>query len=87
MSESDLWNQPMGAFKRKRSNTKPNGHAGSPGSGPKGETCGTCKHLCRVQYAKTYLKCELVRSQWTHGPGSDVRAKDAACWKWERGEE
>jgi hypothetical protein len=81
MSEEDLWNQPIGKFKRKT--PKPSGHAGKPGSGKEGETCGTCKHLTRLKYAKTYLKCELTRAQWTSGPASDVRAKDAACWKWE----
>lgn len=81
MSDTDLWNQPIGTFKRKTS--APHGHAGPVGSGPKGETCGTCKHLTRVRHAKTYLKCGLMRKQWTGGPGTDVRAKDAACWKWE----
>lgn len=78
---NDLWNQPIGAYKRKGTQAK--GHAGKPGSGPKGETCGTCVNLARVKLAKTYLKCGLVRKQWTGGPGTDVRAKDAACWKWE----
>ena len=76
----DLWNQPIGAFKRKT--PTPRGHAGNPGTGPKGETCGSCSHLTRVKYAKTYLKCGLLKDQWTNGPGTDIRAKDAACWKW-----
>lgn len=78
---ADLWNQPIGAFKRK--GPIPKGHAGPVGSGPDGETCGTCKHLHRKQMGKTYLKCELTRKSWTGGTASDVRAKDAACWKWE----
>lgn len=54
------------------------------GSGPKGETCGTCKHMARVRYHdKFYLKCEVVRSHWTHGTASDIRAKWAACKFWE----
>ena len=83
MSEKDLWNTPIGTFKGKRKPTPPRGHAGPPGSGPEGETCKTCKHLTRVQYAKTYIKCRLTKATWTNGPGSDIRAKDAACWKWE----
>jgi len=83
MSETDLFNQPIVDA---RKTPKPLGHAGPVGSGPDGETCKTCKHLCRVQYAKTYLKCGLLRKQWTHGPGTDIKAKDAACWKWEGGE-
>ncbi len=81
MTDNDLWNQPIGAFKSKP--TQPHGHAGKPGSGPSGERRGTCRHLCRLSYAKTYLKCGLMKPQWTGGPGADVRAKDAACWKWE----
>lgn len=83
MSDTDLWNMPIGAFKTRRKTPIPRGHAGSPGSGPKGESCKTCQHLCRIKMGKTYLKCILTKSQWTCGPGSDVRAKDAACWKWE----
>ena len=83
-SDTDLWNQPIGAFKRKHSKDPiPRGHAGPVGSGPKGETCATCKHLHRRQMGKTYLKCALTRASWTGGRASDVRAKDAACWKWE----
>jgi hypothetical protein len=82
--QKDLWAQPIAAHKRK--GPKPSGHAGKPGSGPKGETCKTCKHLTRLTYSKTYLKCALVRKQWTSGTGSDVRAKDAACWKWDADE-
>ena len=82
MSDSDLWNQPIGTHKR--STPLPRGHSGKPGSGPKGETCGTCKHRVHAQGgAKSYQKCELCRANWTHGPGSDIRAKDVACWKWE----
>lgn len=84
MNDTDLWNMPMGAFKPKRGTTKPRGHAGPVGSGPKGETCKTCRHLVRTDdCSKVYLKCGLMKARWTGGPGTDVRAKDAACWKWE----
>ena len=59
------------------------GHAAIPGTGPQGETCRTCVHLVRRQRAKTYLKCDLVK--WTSGAGTDVRAKDPACSRWEAG--
>lgn len=55
------------------------GHAMPPGTGPAGETCGSCVHLFR---AKTYLKCWLRRDRWTGGGASDVRAGDPACVKW-----
>ena len=78
-----LMNAPM-TGKRKRKPTPKRGHYFKPGTGPAGETCGSCKHLYRNRLAKTYLKCALNRANWTGGEGSDVRAKDAACKFWER---
>jgi hypothetical protein len=69
--------------KLSRRDPEPRGHAGIPGSGPAGETCGSCKHLCRNQMAKVYLKCGLNRQMWTGGRASDVRARDLACKFWE----
>ena len=63
---------------------KQHGHAAIPGTGPAGETCGSCKNLHRNQVASTYLKCWLMRSRWTGGYATDVRAKDAACKQWEK---
>lgn len=60
------------------------GHAAAPGTGPAGETCGSCEHLVRRQMAKTYLKCGLVRALWTGAVRTDVRAGDAACRLWEK---
>ena len=54
------------------------------GSGPVGETCKTCKHYTKVQWANTYRKCGLMLAHWTKGPGTDIRAGWAACEKWER---
>lgn len=64
--------------------TKKHGHAWAPGTGPEGETCGSCKHLARKTMARTFLKCALMRAVWTGGYGTDVRARDPACKKWER---
>ena len=69
---------------KKRRTTLPRGHAAPPGSGPAGETCRTCEHFARRRYAKTYLKCALMKAHWTGGPGSDIRAKDPACRLWEK---
>lgn len=66
-----------------RSSPVPRGHVLPPGSGPAGETCGSCRHLARVVLAKTYRKCGLNRANWTGGGATDVRARDAACAKWE----
>ena len=60
------------------------GHAGIPGMGPRGETCGSCLHLTRTRTRKkTFRKCALRRAEWTSAKGTDVRAKDPACGKWE----
>lgn len=89
MTETDLWSLPIGAFKRKNSkrDESARGYPSRPGGGPAGETCRTCKHLCRVQYAKKYLKCGLIRHAWTSSPKTDIRAKSPACQLWERGAE
>lgn len=70
--------------KRGKHYVEPRGHAAPKGSGPPSETCGTCRHKVTRQWAGAYLKCELVRAGWTKGRASDIRAKDAACSRWER---
>lgn len=66
---------------------KKSGHFASPGTGPKDETCGTCQHAVRIQLSsKSIYKCQLARRCWTHGPGSDIRLKDAACGGWRAAE-
>lgn len=59
--------------------------AARSGTGPAGETCRTCRHCVRLPHSsKTFLKCGLCERQWTHGPGSDIRARWPACKFWER---
>lgn len=54
------------------------------GSGPEGRTCRDCAHYCVVDYHdRTYRKCGLMRALWTHGPGTDIRARWAACREFE----
>ena len=76
-----LRDAPMQAKKRRL--PTPSGHAWKPGTGPAGETCGSCKHLVHRRLAIVYLKCGANKAAWTGGRKSDVRAKDAACKKWE----
>lgn len=60
------------------------GYARPPGTGPAGETCKTCAHYCRVQGGGSkFPKCALIRFRWTHGPGTDIRAKSPACELWQ----
>ena len=59
------------------------GHAGNPGRGPDGETCGTCRSYCSVNWhGKPWRKCELNKPNWSHGPATDIRKKDPACEFW-----
>jgi hypothetical protein len=67
----------------KRKSPKPNGYAAQPGTGPAGETCGTCKHIYRNRLAKTYLKCNLMSAHWTGGGATDIKARAPACRRWE----
>lgn len=61
------------------------GHAAPVGTGPAGETCRSCAHMERLDRdtGRVYRKCGLMRRFWTNGPGSDIRAGDAACKRWE----
>jgi hypothetical protein len=60
------------------------GYAAVPGTGPKGETCKTCKHcFVRKMYSgKGYTKCELIKE--TRGRGTDILQKSPACSRWEK---
>lgn len=65
---------------------KHDGTAGTCGHGPEGETCRTCLHFVRKRYGNyVHLKCGLMRHHWTHGEGSDIRAKWPACEYWAQG--
>lgn len=68
--------------KRLRAGTTPKGYAALPGTGPAGETCGSCEHLVRRQMARAYLKCGLMQRVWTRGAASDVQARSPACSRW-----
>lgn len=65
-----------------RKDPVPAGYANIPGTGPKGETCRTCRNLVRVEHARTYLKCGLNRAAWTGGRKTDVLANSPACSRW-----
>lgn len=67
----------------KRKDPTPAGYAATPGGGPDGETCGSCRHLTRTEgTAKAYLKCGLNAARWTGGRKSDVLARSPACARW-----
>ncbi len=53
------------------------------GSGPAGETCGTCRHRSLVQHHdRFYQKCDLMRPHWTHGEATNIKAAWSACRLW-----
>lgn len=60
---------------------KARGYAAAPGTGPADETCGSCRHLARLR--TRIKKCALNRAAWTRGEATDVRARSAACRKWQ----
>lgn len=65
---------------RGRHYVQPRGYAAAPGTGPAGETCGSCRHIWR---SRRFRKCELNRACWTHGPRSDILARAPACQRWQ----
>jgi hypothetical protein len=67
--------------KRGKHFVQPRGGADRPGTGPKGETCGSCQHIRR---SERFAKCALTRAAWTHSPRTDIRVRWVACSKWER---
>lgn len=58
------------------------GYAAIPGTGPAGETCGSCRHHKVVEYANRYHKCAIGKV--TSGAATDIRVRSAACIKWEK---
>lgn len=68
----------------KRKPTQPRGYADIPGTGPVGKKCRNCKHyVYRGGTAGTYRKCDLMRTRWTNGTGTDIRAGSPACRRFE----
>lgn len=62
-----------------------NGYAYPPGTGPEGETCGSCKHIGwqDVRSGRRFYECGRERHRWTGGTGTDVLLKAPACRGWE----
>jgi hypothetical protein len=56
------------------------------GTGPNGETCGSCRWIHRSPSGR-YRKCRLTDHRWTHGTATDIKAAWPACSKWQDPEE
>ena len=66
-----------------RRRLKPRGYVMPPGSGPEGETCGSCAHVCRFRQSKALAKCGLNKRIWTGSRTTDVNVTSPACSKWQ----
>lgn len=61
------------------------GYAASPGSGPKGESCGSCANCRRYRNrsgGSAYNKCTLVSKPWDKN--TDIRLDAPACLHWKK---
>lgn len=55
----------------------------SIGTGPAGETCGTCADaVLRPLRSRNYWKCAAAKNAWTNSQNSDIRLKWPACRAW-----
>lgn len=79
----NLFGEPVDLSKLKKTVYKERAYPAPPGTGPADKTCRDCKNYTRVEYSKAYLKCGLMRSSWTGGPGTDIKASAPACRKYE----
>lgn len=61
----------------------PGGYAARPGTGPAGETCGSCRHCVYRTGHQRYYKCNLMMASWSRGRGTDVAYRSPACALWE----
>jgi len=62
---------------------KPWGYFMPPGTGPEGETCGSCMHITvKGNTAGRYLKCMRMQLKWTGGRKSDILSRSPACSGW-----
>ena len=59
------------------------GHAARPGTGPKGETCGSCTLLREVHVSRKYFKCGHDNGRVSKSTSTDIRWRDPACEHWE----
>jgi len=62
------------------------GYAGHPGMGPKGETCGSCRHRQWAgRITRRYYKCGHQYGYRSFSQASDIKLKTPACEHWELG--
>lgn len=83
----DLLGQPIPppAYFRNDGALRRIGYADRPGTGPKGQRCGTCihAHLC-VHLGAASHKCELMTAVWNYSTATDINIRAPACSHWQR---
>ncbi len=77
---------PMKGPRKRPTGTRPRGYAWTPGSGPDGETCGSCANIYRRHMGGTYPKCLLMKAHWTRGKSTDIKVRSPACREWKKRE-
>lgn len=61
------------------------GYAAKPGTGPQGETCGSCTNCVFKQLKRRFYKCRLMARAWTYGRETDINIGSPACSHWQPG--
>lgn len=61
---------------------EPRGYAARPGTGPKGETCKSCRYSVTSPRRGRWTKCRLTEACWTKTRRTDILLGAAACSKW-----
>lgn len=68
-----------------RKPTQARGYAWAPGTGPAGETCGSCRFAGR---RRRWAKCDNNHApKHTGGKGTDILLRAPACKYWEAADE
>jgi hypothetical protein len=68
---------------KRRASEQPRGTYAAPGTGPLGETCGSCRHATQLGGHRTWYKCAKARRLWTNSVRTDIRLSTPACIGWE----
>lgn len=79
LSEADLLERKRA---RRRAGEVPRGYYAAPGSGPPGETCGSCKHARQHVWSKAFYKCDRYPNP-TKSRRTDILLRSPACKGWE----
>lgn len=58
------------------------GHASAPGTGPVGETCGSCRHRHPTDSSYRTWTCDAV-SKFSADRGTPISQHEKACGRWQ----